>query len=581
MEESDDSCQAGAPELPLPASSVNPGSFNKPSTSSSSSTKTSPAVFDAWLKLSRNHKPFVEETPSSDLLNPTWTKIDSLFVPPVIGSVPAVITPADTSSAELRDSSWSKIAVQRLRHSHMVQTDDQVKWQALRKLKNIILQDPSMSKLGRSLVTGVRLFTTEPEWEASFSDAFQGKSVATLAKRAGSLWKFSTWLASNRLPILLQCTESIVYRYVVYLKDNGAPTTASSFLQAQNFLEHSIGWIHRDELASSRVLGASRASLALKRPLQQAAPLTVKMIVALENTFHFAPYTHWRIIAGHLMMCFGSCSRFGDTMQLVSLKVTSHRDIQLLEGESKSFKTSMSEERRLKLLPVLSLGRFFQTLPAYSEMTHEWLSRRMTTGEAALYLKEFLASSGFGAADLQHVGCHSLKTTLLSWAAKGSYLGVPDRLLMGHHVSRENQSVVAYSRDELTRIMIVVHRMIREVKSQSFKPDASRAERISDALEDPALAAVDENSNSDSDASLEAVEPVRFPKHERPSWDELPLGLVNKLVVHSFSGVVHISSDTDPKMLCYGRLRSRNFTKISRDVNVYEMPLCMQCRPST
>ena len=154
MEESDDSCEAGAPELPLPASSVNPGSFDKPSTSSSSSTKTSPAVFDAWLKLSRNHKPFAEDTPNSDLLNPTWTKIDSLLVPPVIGSVPAVFTPADTSSAELRDSSCSKIAVQHLRHSHMVQTDDQIKWQALRKLKNIILQDPSMSKLGRSLVTG-------------------------------------------------------------------------------------------------------------------------------------------------------------------------------------------------------------------------------------------------------------------------------------------------------------------------------------------------------------------------------------------------------------------------------------------
>lgn len=56
---------------------------------------------------------------------------------------------------------------------------------------------------------------------------------------------------------------------------------------------------------------------------------------------------------------------------------------------------------------------------------------------------------------------------------------------MGHHVSRENQSVVAYSRDELTRIMITVHRMIREVKSLIFKPDASRAERISDALQEP------------------------------------------------------------------------------------------------
>lgn len=82
----------------------------------------------------------------------------------------------------------------------------------------------------------------------------------------------------------------------------------------------------------------------------------------------------------------------------------------------------------------------------------------MTTGEAALYLKEFLSSSGFSSQDLEHVGRHSLKTTFLSWVAKGNYLGVPDKLVLGH-VSRENQSTVAYSRDELSRIMVVLHVM--------------------------------------------------------------------------------------------------------------------------
>ena len=65
---------------------------------------------------------------------------------------------------------------------------------------------------------------------------------------------------------------------------------------------------------SSRVRGASRAMFALKRPLQQAAPLTVKMIVALENVATLAPSDHWSIIAGHMLLCLGSCSRFGDSV---------------------------------------------------------------------------------------------------------------------------------------------------------------------------------------------------------------------------------------------------------------------------
>ena len=173
-------------------------------------------------------------------------------------------------------------------------------------------------------------------------------------------------------------------------------------------------------------------------------------------------------------------------MQLVSLRFSQHQPIELVEAESKSFKTSQTEERRLRLLPVISLGRFFNkdnwaqawldlresegiglnpALPAYSEISNSWLDRRMTTGEGALYLKEFLYSSGFTYEDMDRIGCHSLKVTLLSWVGKGDYLNISDRLLMGHHVSRENQSVVAYSRDELTRIMIVVHGMLRDVKN--------------------------------------------------------------------------------------------------------------------
>ena len=147
----------------------------------------------------------------------------------------------------------------------------------------------------------------------------------------------------------------------------------------------------------------------------------------------------------------------------------------------------------------------------------------MTTGEAALYLAEFLTTSGFGAKELEHIACHSLKCTFLSWVAKGDYLGVQGRLLMGHHVSRENQSMVAYSRDELTKIMVVIHKMLGDVKNQVFKPDASKAERLFDAVAQDGMEHPDEHSLDESDADLDSVTPAAFHKQDRPPWDELPL----------------------------------------------------------
>lgn len=275
-------------------------------------------VFDAFLQLSRCNKTKLVETHSDDFLRADWMKLDSLFVPPRIGMVQAMVTPGETSQVEPDASQWNKLAAQRLRHAKLVKTDDQIKWQALRKLKTLVLIDPSMSKLGRSLVSGVRIFTAESDWEASFSDAFQGKSVATVAKRAGALWRFNEWLVDSKLPPLVHTGESVMYRYMEHLKEVGSPSTASSLLQAWTFLHHSVGLLKYtlDEVLSSRVKGASRACLSRKKPLQQSVPLTVKMVVALENVVTLAPYEHWRIIAGHFLMCLGSCSRFGDSVRL-------------------------------------------------------------------------------------------------------------------------------------------------------------------------------------------------------------------------------------------------------------------------
>ena len=172
---------------------------------------------------------------------------------------------------------------------------------------------------------------------------------------------------------------------------------------------------------SSRVRGAARALSSLERPLRQAYPLTVLMIVALENVANLAPYDHWRIIARHMLLCLGSCSRFRDSMRLSSLSANSHHGFQTVEAEPKLYKT-MKGDSQGRLLPLIGLGKIFAktpwavqwmdlraqhglgldpALPAWSEISQTWLKRRMTTGEAQLFLKEFMASSGFNEDELK------------------------------------------------------------------------------------------------------------------------------------------------------------------------------------
>ena len=380
------------------------------------------------------------------------------------------------------------------------------------------------------------------------------------------------------------------------LKEQGSPTTASSFIQAWTFLHHHVGLLGQGlDALSSRVRGASQAMFSLKRPLKQAYPLTVLMIVALENVTLLAPYDHWRIIAGHMLLCLGSCSRFGDSMRLASLSLSCHDGLQIIEAESMSYKTA-KKNRQNKLLPLIGLGRIFAktpwasqwmdlrsehqltldpALPAWSEIKQGWLQRRMTTGEAQLFLKEFLASSGFDESELAGIGCHSLKCTLLSWASKGAYLPIADRLLMGHHLSKENLSAVVYSRDELTRITVVIYQMLRDVKNKKFKPDASRAERVAEKID---LTDDDSQNSSDDEADMADVMFTPCNTGPRASWDDLPLDELKRLRIHSFSGVAHIASRREQHRFVCGRRNSKNYGLIPEGSNFADMPICLQCR---
>ena len=299
----------------------------------------------------------------------------------------------------------SEFAKKRLRVSSMIRSEDQVRWEALRKIKVLLMINPESSFLGATLA------------DKAILDSFADKRTGTLIKRASSCWRFVQWVIQQGHPNPLLVGEAVFYAYMGHLRDHGASTTATCFIESWTVLFHVAG-LKTPPLGivlSPRVRGAAKDMFASKRKLVQAVPLTVRMVLALEQVVQIPPHDHWKIIAGHLLFCLGASSRFADSLHLDSLIISKDEasGLSLVEADTGRYKTGDTNERSL---PLLSLGQFFgvapwaelwinlrskynlptsPALPAFSEVTNQWLSRPMSTGEASLYLKEMLTGSGF------------------------------------------------------------------------------------------------------------------------------------------------------------------------------------------
>ena len=555
------------------------------------SISCSATAFDAWLKSQRNLQPkqFWEQ-PAFKMARCDFSGVASSWKlkPPSIGLAETFAQSSDVGAPEPHHQHVS-MAIQRVRYASIIKTDDQLRWEALRKLKMIILASPSSTQLWRLLISSSNRLCDDSELSKSFCDAFSGKSTATLTKRSAALWRCAMWLEESGFPPLVQSTERALYLYMNHLQKNGHPTTAKSFLEAFAFLSHVAGLLGSsfDVVISTRTKGAANSMLAQKAPLRQAKPLKVKMVVALENIVKDGPYTHWRLFAGHFLFCLGSCCRFADSVHLDSIMVSESGTLQLIEASSRIFKTGATEEKRL---PLISCGSFFAREPwakdwmilrmgagfgndpaikAFSEVTNTFMDRKMTTGEAISYLREILLGSGFSTKEVMEVGCHSLKTTLLAWSAMHGEMSLADRRLLGHHLDPNAVSTVTYARDELTRLQIQVQKMLREIRRKRFNPDEARVDRIAHAL--PA--------DSDSEAGSEDVPSKDMERAAPREADKQKLGALDAELaecrIHKFSGVCHYKADST-KFFC-GRKVTRKYDQIDNTVDIQAVPFSSQC----
>eukprot|EP00969_Alexandrium_andersonii_P053180 2337087-Alexandrium_andersonii.AAC.1 len=73
-----------------------------------------------------------------------------------------------------------------------------------------------------------------------------------------------------------------------------------------------------------------------------------------------------------------------------------------------------------------------------------WSQRPMTSTEGGLWLREILSKHGVDPVELANVGSHSLKCTLLSWAAKAG-MRPSERRVLGYHSKPGDRSVLELS----------------------------------------------------------------------------------------------------------------------------------------
>ncbi|CAE7559229.1 unnamed protein product [Symbiodinium natans] len=493
----------------------------------------------------------------------------------------------------------------RLYATRMAKSDDQLRLAALTRLRNIILFEPSDSKLGRSLLEASGCIIPAPKLASILSDVYASKATATLCKRSCDFMRFSVWQVQSNGGRPLAPTEQHLYDYICHLRDQkAAPTAAGAFVSSWRFM-HFTAVTNSTDCISPRVEGGAHNCYMEKRPLQQAPALKVWLVKSLEKAVFDGSVIH-SIIAGFCLFCLFSCARWSDAAKARSLSIDVSGSVFLIEALMLGHKTAKKQADRRTLMPLIALGHTFSSqpwaeawlksrriagledehllMPACDEMAECFLERHMTAAEGGAWLQEILASRHPDFKDIKLYTTHSLKATPLSWATKSNHFTDAEKRVLGHHVGPGEAMPVTYGRDVMAPVLGKLQHLVHQIRQGDFDPDASRASRVAQIAADltredaaKALQRFDESEVSDVD--LEDHDDLQHQSCLVPaSTDGLKEPEVGKYVQHCISSIVHAVS-ANPATLKCGRPLSQNYYAISYDpLEPRDFILCEQCR---
>ena len=493
---------------------------------------------------------------------------------------------------------------------------DDLQRRALNLVRIMVESDLSATQLGKMMHTLSYQLADEGKIQQLISDTFVRKSPATLYKRTRALWKYFEWM-KGAYSQSLHLSEDRIYQYVCHLREQKcAPTSAQSFVESLHFFSSLIGFVSCDIgcAISARVKGVVHTLSLQKRPLKQARALKVSEVAALENLVLQPASPVLSIMAGFFLFCVANCCRFNDAQYAENLELDRTEDTVILHAGTCQHKTATTADKRTTLLPLVCLGNIFSEeswavkwimlmqaegwsdersylLPAYSEYSGKWLSRKMTSGEGSLWLRECLAAKDIEVLDdVVLPTTHSCKATLLSWLAKSGKFDMSERQIMGHHLDRPSVSALTYGRQNFIPILTKVALLFRKIHDGTFSPDAQVSRIVRQSLAQmeaesqlfseqmglkPRLEEADDSaSEADDQEDIEIAVTKVVPQDE---LRQVAVDGPSKYEHHRLSGVIHMIMDDD-RFAC-GRVRSLNYLSCE-PASIFGTPLCEQCRNS-
>ena len=170
---------------------------------------------------------------------------------------------------------------------------------------------------------------------------------------------------------------------------------------------------------------------------------------------------------------------------------------------------------------------------------------------------------------------------------------IPDQLrLLGHHMDPHFRSPSTHGRDNMAAVMVLVGRMIHQVKTNAFNPDDPRVVFIDRELKKPLLGqvqqdddelvhaefpeAVDEIEDREAADDLETAEDIDVAADDHMDGDIYMSGEKSDGVLkqHEGSGILHIIAGGDT-FFC-GRKITASYIDLKAGLSL-QWPLCRQC----
>ncbi|CAE7458003.1 unnamed protein product [Symbiodinium sp. CCMP2592] len=429
--------------------------------------------------------------------------------------------------------------------------------------------------------------STDEERKAMTYDVLGAKAPGTLRKRLRSLLKYESFLRRKKL--VFPATEILLYMFLCMERDGGSSLSSrKATYEAVVFCRYVLGVEELDLCVKSRrCLGnACRGEV---KPRNRASPMTVDELSLLHDKPENAQDPWDRVFAGAVLLCVYSVysrARWTDLMHAEGIiyDYDKQKNLAYVECPVAFHKNMRSRVMRHDLLPMVAPGlgvagsnwarlwklaraelnipdpAEFPVMPAPDKSGAPSV-RPLDTEEMGRWLRHLLTGSGSKQAD-RKLSSHSCKCTMLSYAAKRG-ISIVDRQLLGYHTT-PHRMALTYSRDSAAHPLMILERMIKEIRDRVFLPDETRSGRLADKSADlgrpsevvvikeeqemlSPLETADAAPNlaeSEEDLDAEATGHVTTDSSSSDSCPEEAGGPFSKLVVNVPEGHVGLSMST-------------------------------------